>query len=199
MGSVAYPSRPSSPRPRRPIHPSLSSSPSHDRVSSGRESLRIETATEQAASPAVQFPPPAPGMDPRYHVTRDELYNVQMDLKHVQATQSNHAERLLRLERRQQEDAAVKSVWSSPIPAALRGTPQHGERSTGGPFGGYETPRSQRELTFPCPGPIHLPPQGPFDLDDQNHTIASLHLEPDAEPARRGAASRANSVRFDES
>lgn len=38
------------------------------------------------------------------------------------------------------------------------------------------------------------------DLDDQGQSLlGSLHLEADDEPIRRGAASRANSVRFDES
>jgi hypothetical protein len=38
------------------------------------------------------------------------------------------------------------------------------------------------------------------DLDDEDQNLlGSLHLEPEDEPIRRGAASRANSVRFDES
>jgi len=69
-------------------------------------------------------------MDPRFVVNRDEFYDVQMDLRQVQATQSNHNERLQRLERRQQEDASIKSVWSnSPFPTTLSGTPQHGASS----------------------------------------------------------------------
>lgn len=67
-------------------------------------------------------------MDPQYMVTREELYHVQMDVKHVQAVQVNHADRLLRLEKRQADDAALKSVWGagSPFPSVLGGTPQHG-------------------------------------------------------------------------
>ncbi len=124
----------------------------------------------------------------------EELYNVQMDVRQVQAVQSNHAERLLRLEKRQQEDAAVKSVWStSPFPTAIGGTPQHGERQTG------MLPARFAGLTSPSTGPVHMPSHDMFDLDGHSQTLASLHLEPDDEPARRGAASRANSVRFDES
>ncbi len=66
-------------------------------------------------------------MDPRFlAATREELHNVQMDLRQLQTMQNHHAERLLKLEKRQQEDAAVKSVWNSPFPTALSGTPQHG-------------------------------------------------------------------------
>lgn len=65
-------------------------------------------------------------MDSRFPFPRDELYNVHMDVKHMQAVQNNHAERLSRLEKRQADDAAIKSAWNSPFPSALSGTPQHG-------------------------------------------------------------------------
>ena len=66
-------------------------------------------------------------MDPRFSVSREELYNLQMELKQVQYAQANHAERILRLEKRQADDSALKSVWNSPFPGVLAGTPQHGE------------------------------------------------------------------------
>jgi len=66
-------------------------------------------------------------MDPRFVVSRDEFHNVQMDVKQVQFIQQSHAERLLRLEKRQADDAALKSVWNSPFPSVLGGTPQHGK------------------------------------------------------------------------
>jgi hypothetical protein len=66
-------------------------------------------------------------MDPRFLVSRDELHDVQMDVKQVQFIQQSHAERLLRLEKRQADDAALKSVWNSPFPSVLGGTPQHGK------------------------------------------------------------------------
>lgn len=51
-----------------------------------------------------------------------------MEVKQVQIVQASHAERLTRLERRQNEDAAIKSVWNpSPFPSVLGGTPQHGK------------------------------------------------------------------------
>lgn len=57
-----------------------------------------------------------------------------MEVKQVQFVQANHAERLMRLERRQTEDAAIKSVWNpSPFPSVLGGTPQHGKLD-GRPF-----------------------------------------------------------------
>jgi hypothetical protein len=68
-------------------------------------------------------------MDSQFPATRDDLYHVQMDIKHVQAVQTNHADRLLRLEKRQADDAALKSVWGngSSFPGVLSGTPQHGK------------------------------------------------------------------------
>lgn len=70
-------------------------------------------------------------MDLRFSVpiTRDDLYSLQMEVKQVQYTQTNHAERLTRLEKRQTEDAVLKSVWNSPFPGVLAGTPQHGMRN----------------------------------------------------------------------
>jgi hypothetical protein len=68
-------------------------------------------------------------MDSQFTATREELYHVQMDVKHVQAVQINHADRILRLEKRQADDAALKSVWGtgSPFPGVLSGTPLQGQ------------------------------------------------------------------------
>ncbi|GAP90050.1 putative ubiquitin carboxyl-terminal hydrolase 19 [Rosellinia necatrix] len=114
-------------------------------------------------------------MDSRFSATRDELYNVQMDVKQIYVVQNSHAERLSRLEKRQADDAAIKSAWNSPFPSALGGTPQH--------------------------GPVQMPPDEIFDnFDEQGQNLlGSLDLDAEDEPTRRGAASRANSVRFDES
>jgi hypothetical protein len=67
-------------------------------------------------------------MDSQYLPNREDLYHIQMDVKHVQAVQINQGERLLRLEKRQADDAALKSVWGngSPFPSVLSGTPQQG-------------------------------------------------------------------------
>lgn len=114
-------------------------------------------------------------MDSRFPVSRDELYSVHVDLKQMQLIQNSHTERITRLEKRQADDAAIKSVWNSPFPSALSGTPQH--------------------------GPLQMPPSEMFDdFEEQGQSLlGSLHLDAEDEPARRGAASRANSVRFDES
>lgn len=71
-------------------------------------------------------------MDSQFPPTREELYHIQMDVKHVQAVQINQGERLLRLEKRQADDAALKSVWGtgSPFPSVLSGTPQQGLHRT---------------------------------------------------------------------
>lgn len=113
-------------------------------------------------------------MDPQFTATREELYHVQMDVKHVQAVQNNHADRLLRLEKRQADDAALKSVWGtgSPFPSVLSGTPQQG------------------------PVPTSTDVFDDFDDEQGHNLLGGLQLEADEEPVRRGA-SRANSVRFD--
>ena len=65
-------------------------------------------------------------MEPRFPVSREDLYNLQMELKQVQFSQNNQAERILRLEKRQADDVALKSVWNSPFPGVIGGTPQQG-------------------------------------------------------------------------
>lgn len=118
-----------------------------------------------------------------------------MEVKQVQIVQANHAERLIRLERRQTEDAAIKSVWNpSPFPSVLGGTPQHGKLDV-------ETKIHAHNVLIGLPGPVQLPNNQVFDdFDDEQgqNLLGSLHLDADEEPTRRGAASRANSVRFDE-
>lgn len=66
-------------------------------------------------------------MEPVFIVTREELHDVQMELKRIQHVQQQHGERLRSLEKRQADDAALKSVWNSPFPSVLGGTPQHGQ------------------------------------------------------------------------
>ncbi|MCJ1282293.1 hypothetical protein MMC26_001616 [Xylographa opegraphella] len=108
--------------------------------------------------------------------SRDDLWQLQNEMKSVYATQSDHSERLARLERRQEDDSRMKSVWgtSSPFPSILGGTPQQDP--------GYN-PAAEAFKNF--------------DQDQSNNLLGSLHLDTEDEP-RRGA-SRANSVRFDES
>ncbi|KAM3512340.1 hypothetical protein MY11210_004053 [Beauveria gryllotalpidicola] len=115
-------------------------------------------------------------MEQSFSITLEDLYNLQMEVKQVQYAQSSHAERISRLEKRQTDDLALKSVWNSPFPGVLAGTPQQ--------------------------GPVQIPHNDVFDDSDEQgeQLLGSLHLGPaEEEPVRRGAASRANSVRFDES
>lgn len=61
--------------------------------------------------------------------TNSDTWRVQENLTRLQQISSEHADRIARLERRQDEDARVKSVWgaSSPFPSVLSGTPQQGQ------------------------------------------------------------------------
>ncbi|KAF2803650.1 UCH-domain-containing protein [Mytilinidion resinicola] len=117
-------------------------------------------------------------MDPQSasFTPRDDIWRMQNDMIRVQQNQVDLSERLSRVERRQDEDARVKSVWgtSSPFPSVLSGTPQQ--------------------------GPLHHPPPEAFSNfdDDRSNIIGSLQLDADDEPRRMGASSRAASVRFDE-
>ncbi|KAI5362313.1 hypothetical protein Slin15195_G059640 [Septoria linicola] len=108
-----------------------------------------------------------------------DSWRLQNDIVRVQQIQAEHAERIARLERKQDDDARMKSVWGnqSPFPSVLSGTPQH--------------------------GPVQQLPSDRFaNFDDEaNNLMSSLHLDAEEEPRSRalGATSRANSVRFDES
>ncbi|KAF2218914.1 hypothetical protein BDZ85DRAFT_253228 [Elsinoe ampelina] len=119
-------------------------------------------------------------MDPQSVVfqPQDNLWRLQNELQRIQAVQAEHSDRILRIERKHDEDARMKSVWggASPFPNVLSGgTPQQ--------------------------TPLHQPTTDAFkEFDDESaNLIGSLHLDPEEEPRRIGATSRANSVRFDES
>ncbi|KAK4546614.1 hypothetical protein LTR36_001831 [Oleoguttula mirabilis] len=110
--------------------------------------------------------------------SNNDTWRMQTDVARIQQVQTEHSERLARLERRQDDDARMKSVWgnSSPFPSVLSGTPQQ--------------------------APLQQPPADQFrGFDDEaNNLMSSLHLDAEDEPRRgMGANSRANSVRFDES
>jgi hypothetical protein len=131
-------------------------------------------------------------MDSRFIGTRDEYQDVQMDVKRLQIVQHEHSERLRMLEKRQADDAALKSVWSSPFPGVLASSqhpPQPGLRAF--------TPLPPSDH---FPAPPHMSQNEVFsDELDEHSVLGSLQLDTEEEPIRRGAASRANSVRFDES
>jgi len=53
-------------------------------------------------------------------------WRLQNELTRLQAIQQDHAERLMQLERKNDDDVRMKSVWggTSPFPSVLSGTPQ---------------------------------------------------------------------------
>jgi hypothetical protein len=64
----------------------------------------------------------------------NDTWRLQTDVAKVQQVQAEHAERIARLERRQEDDARMKSVWgsNSPFPSVLSGgTPQQGGYTSG--------------------------------------------------------------------
>lgn len=68
-------------------------------------------------------------MDPQYGLaSKDDLWRLQNEMKNLYATTTEHADRLMRLEHRQDSDNRIKSPWGSqsPFPSTINGTPQHG-------------------------------------------------------------------------
>ena len=61
--------------------------------------------------------------------SKNDLDYFQTQMKNVYATQAEHADRLMRLEQRQDGESRLKSVWGSqsPFPGLLNGTPQQGK------------------------------------------------------------------------
>ncbi|KAI9927674.1 hypothetical protein ASPWEDRAFT_176156 [Aspergillus wentii DTO 134E9] len=117
-------------------------------------------------------------MDAQYpFASRDDIWRVFDELKELHATQFEQAERIARLERRRDEDARLKSVWGplSPFPSAIGGA-------------------IPTEPTFHP----HADAFKGFD-QGQNHGMVSSAMGLDSEEEPRRGASRANSVRFDES
>ena len=75
-------------------------------------------------------------MDPQSQAfvpsTNSDIWGLRSDMAKVQEVQVEHADRIARLERKQDEDVRVKSVWGnqSPFPSLLGGTPQQGTSLT---------------------------------------------------------------------
>ncbi|KAL9106230.1 MAG: hypothetical protein Q9227_008698 [Pyrenula ochraceoflavens] len=114
-------------------------------------------------------------MDPQYQfATREEFWRLQDDMKDIYNTQLQQSERIMRLEKRREEENRVKSVWNgpaSPFPTALGAV-------------------VQQESTY-------NPAAEAFRNFDTDPGLGHLSLDNDDE--RRRGTSRANSVRFDES
>ncbi|CAG8190053.1 unnamed protein product [Penicillium olsonii] len=135
-------------------------------------------------------------MDAQYpFASRDDIWRVFHELKELHITQFEQGERLAHLERRRDEDARLRSPWASvsPFPTSV----------------GAITPGSS-----PLPSGISSPLNKPAIIDtafnsppdafkgfDQGHPSAMSNSAVgfDGEDEPRRGASRANSVRFDES
>lgn len=70
-------------------------------------------------------------MDPQSlsFTPQSDVWRLSNTMRNFQDVQQDHADRLVRLERRQDDDSRLKSVWgpASPFPGVLSGTPQHGK------------------------------------------------------------------------
>jgi hypothetical protein len=60
--------------------------------------------------------------------TREELWRLQEDIKDLFVTQGQHSERIMKLEKRRDEDTRVKNVWGpvSPFPGSFANSTQQG-------------------------------------------------------------------------
>ncbi|KAL2440870.1 hypothetical protein ABEF95_007815 [Exophiala dermatitidis] len=118
-------------------------------------------------------------METREFATRDELWRIQETLHDLSATQALHSDRIMRLEQKSQntDGSRSRSVWglNSPFPTVL-GSSHH------------ESALNPAAEAFRN-----------FDVDPGASMISSLTLDANDDSRRGAAASRANSVRFDES
>ncbi|CRL25321.1 unnamed protein product [Penicillium camemberti] len=116
-------------------------------------------------------------MDAQYpFASRDDIWRVFDELKELHIAQYEQGERLARLERRRDDDARLRSPWCpvSPFPHSVG-------------------------AIAPDP-PFHSPPDAFKGFDQAHHSaMTSSAVGFDGEDEPRRGASRANSVRFDES
>ncbi|KEF59962.1 uncharacterized protein A1O9_04810 [Exophiala aquamarina CBS 119918] len=108
--------------------------------------------------------------------TRDELWRIQVTLNELSATQVNHSDRIMRLEQKIPDGSRTRSLWGA-------ASPFHGVLSSSQ----HESAQNPAAEAFRN-----------FDADPGTSMMSSLTLDVSEDP-RRVAASRANSVRFDES
>ena len=71
--------------------------------------------------------------------TKEDLWRLQEDIKDLFANQGQHSERIMRLEKRRDDDTRVKNVWGpvSPYPASFANSAQQGmfEQTPANPHG----------------------------------------------------------------
>jgi hypothetical protein len=61
--------------------------------------------------------------------SRDDIWRLQESLNEISTIQGQHTERIMRLEKRRDDDARLKSVWgpTSPFPGGLGGSGPQGK------------------------------------------------------------------------
>ncbi|KAJ6124666.1 hypothetical protein N7471_011983 [Penicillium samsonianum] len=127
-------------------------------------------------------------MDAQYpFASRDDIWRVFDELKELHIAQYEQGERLAQLERRRDDDARLRSPWCPVSPF---------------PHSSTSALRDQFATYQDIPSRPHFPlPPDAFKGFDQGHhsAMASSAAGFDGEEEPRRGASRANSVRFDES
>ncbi|KAJ5103139.1 hypothetical protein N7532_003668 [Penicillium argentinense] len=135
--------------------------------------------------------------------SREDIWRLLDEIRELRMGQDDQGERLARLERRREEDARLRNVWGptplSPMPIPAGTSFATGKCSRITLYGDIRVtdlaPRQQ--------GPPVQSPPDPFTGFDQSHHahhgMAGSSVGHDAEEEPRRGASRANSVRFDES
>lgn len=137
-------------------------------------------------------------MDAQYpFASREDIWRVFEEVKDLYATQIEHGERIARLERRKEDDARLKSVWGplSPFPSSVAGVMPPGKSVLFLISESYRALADMIKVETPF-NPAAEAFRG-FDQGHQPGLVSAMALDGEDEP-RRGA-SRANSVRFDES
>ena len=63
------------------------------------------------------------------YATKEDFWRLQETISDISTTQAQHSERIMRLEKRRDEDSRLKNVWtpSSPFTSMLGGGSQNGE------------------------------------------------------------------------
>ncbi len=130
------------------------------------------------------------GMERQSLATKEEFWRLQDSIAELSATQAQHSDRIMRLEKKADEGVKPKNVWgpSSPFPSVLGSTHQGTPR---------KTTFHNSDIDTVTDSSLN-PAAEAFRNFDADPGISSLTLD-NTEDSRRAAASRANSVRFDES
>ena len=129
-------------------------------------------------------------MERQSFATKEEVWRLQDSLADLTAAQAQHLDRIMRLEKKADDGTKPKNVWgpASPFPGILGSTHQGTLRW------GISSPT---DANVGADSTLN-PAAEAFRNFDADPGISSLSLD-NTEDSRRAAASRANSVRFDES